>query len=87
MRYLSALLGLFFFSIVNGQYYYNDIVATQQSQQQYQLLRANKVKKMVATSFEEDHSATEGFKLEQELTIDGKNSLPVLQIFLEKVLK
>lgn len=72
MRFISALIGLFFFSIANGQYYYNDILATQQSQQQYQLLRTNKVKKMVATSFEEDHSITEGFKLEQELTIDGK---------------
>jgi YD repeat-containing protein len=72
MRFISALVGLFFFSIANGQYYYNDILATQQSQQQYQLLRTNKVKKMVATSFEEDHTATEGFKLEQELTTDGK---------------
>lgn len=72
MRFISALIGLFFFSIANGQYYYNDILATQQSQQQYQLLRTNKVKKMVATSFEEDHSVTEGFKLEQELTTDGK---------------
>lgn len=72
MRFISALVGLFFFSIANGQYYYNDILATQQSQQQYQLLRTNKVKKMVATSFEEDHTVTEGFKLEQELTTDGK---------------
>lgn len=72
MRFISVLAGLFFFTVASGQYYYNDILATQQSQQQYQLLRTNKVKKVVATSFEEDHSITEGFKLEQELTTDGK---------------
>ena len=65
-------IGLFICSFASAQYYYNDILATQQSQQQYQLYRANKVKKMQATSYEEDRTPTEGFKLEQELSIDGK---------------
>lgn len=72
MRFISVLIGLFWYSFASGQYYYNDILATQQSQQQYQLLRTAKVKKMQAISYEEDHTPTEGFKLEQELSLDGK---------------
>jgi hypothetical protein len=33
---------------------------------QYQLLRSNKVKKIVVTSYEEDRTPTEGFNLTQE---------------------
>lgn len=72
MRFISVFIGIFICSFASAQYYYNDILATQQSQQQYQLLRSNKVKKMQATSYEEDRTPTEGFKLEQELSIDGK---------------
>ena len=72
MRAISVFIGLFFCGSVMGQYYYNDILATQQSQLQYQLLRANKVKKIVATSYEDDRTPTEGFKLIQELSNDGK---------------
>jgi antitoxin component YwqK of YwqJK toxin-antitoxin module len=72
MRFISVFIGILCYSLASGQYYYNDILATQQSQQQYQLLRTNKVKKMQAISYEEDRTPTEGFKLEQELTIDGK---------------
>lgn len=72
MRFISVFIGLFFYTIADGQYYYNDILGTQQSNTQYQLLRSNKVKKVIATSFEEDHSVTAGFLLEQELSLDGK---------------
>ena len=72
MRYISAIIGFFVCSSAFGQYYYNDIIATQQSQNQYQLLRTNKVKRIVAISFEEDRTTTEGFKLTQELSNDGK---------------
>ena len=72
MRFISVLIGLFFLGIAQGQYYYNDILATQQSQAQYQLYRSTKVKKMQAISYEEDRTPTEGFKLELELSIDGK---------------
>lgn len=72
MRFISVFIGILICSFASGQYYYNDILATQQSQQQYQLLRATKVKKMQAISYEEDRTATEGFKLEQELSNDGK---------------
>jgi hypothetical protein len=72
MRFIWLLIGILLYSFASGQYYFNDILATQQSQQQYQLLRATKVKKMQAISYEEDRTPTEGFKLEQELSIDGK---------------
>ena len=72
MRYISIIISLFICGSALGQYYYNDILATQQSQLQYQLLRTNKVKRISATSFEDDRTPTEGFKLTQELSNDGK---------------
>lgn len=72
MRCISVFIGLFVCGSAFGQYYYNDIIATQQSQLQYQLLRSNKVKKISATSYEDDRTPTEGFKLTQELSADGK---------------
>ncbi len=72
MRYISVFIGLLLCGSAMGQYYYNDILATQQSQAQYQLLRTHKVKKIVAISYEEDRTPTEGFKLTQELSNDGK---------------
>ena len=72
MKVLLVLLAVLFSEAGFGQYYFNDIVATQQSNQNYQILRANKVKKIVATSFEQDNTPTEGFLLVQTLSIDGK---------------
>jgi antitoxin component YwqK of YwqJK toxin-antitoxin module len=72
MRYISVFIGLLLCGSAMGQYYYNDILATQQSQSQYQLLRTNKVKKIAAISYEDDRTPTEGFKLTQELSNDGK---------------
>lgn len=72
---MKILLILFFFIFcANGysQYYFNDIVSTQVSNEQYKLLRANKVKKIKATSYEADNSDTEGFLLEEEISMDGK---------------
>lgn len=72
MRSIYVFIGILFCGSAMGQYYYNDILATKQSQLQYQLLRANKVKKISAISYEEDRTPTEGFKLIQELSNDGK---------------
>lgn len=72
MKLLLTSLAFLFISSAWGQYYFNDLLATAQSQAQYQLLRTNKVKKITAISFEEDGSANEAFLLEQELTMDGK---------------
>jgi len=72
MKVLLALSAVLFTGVGYGQYYFNDIVATQQGNQNYQILRTNKVKKVVATSFEQDNTPTEGFLLSQTLSIDGK---------------
>lgn len=60
--------------LTNGysQYYFNDMVSTQLSNDQYKLLRTNKIRKIKATSFEADNSVTEGFALEEEISLDGK---------------
>lgn len=60
--------------ITNGysQYYFNDMVSTQLSNDQYKLLRTNKIRKIKAISYEADNSATEGFALEEEISMDGK---------------
>jgi hypothetical protein len=55
-----------------SQYYFNDIVSTSLSNDQYKLLRANKVKKITATSYEADNTPTPGFVLEEEISLDGK---------------
>ncbi|MCX6336965.1 MAG: hypothetical protein NT153_06715 [Bacteroidetes bacterium] len=77
MKILLALLAVLFSGVGYGQYYFNDIIATQQGNQNYQILRTNKVKKVVATSFEQDNTPTEGFSLEQSLSIDGKKLVTI----------
>lgn len=56
----------------SGQYYFNDIVSTQLSNEQYKQLRAQKIRKIKATSYEADNTLTEGFQLEEEISMDGK---------------
>ncbi len=70
----SLLLCSFVFSLSAGygQYYFNDLVSTQISNDQYKLLRTNKVHKIKATSYESDNSVTEGFAVEEEISLDGK---------------
>jgi hypothetical protein len=72
MRFLLILVCCFLF--VNGysQYYFNDIISTQLSNDQYKLLRTHKIKKIKAVSYEADNSLTEGFFIEEEISIDGK---------------
>lgn len=72
MRSLLTLVFVAFITCSYSQYYFNDIVSTQFSSNQYKLLRTNKVKKIKATSFEADNSVTEGFSLEEEISMDGK---------------
>lgn len=72
MRSLLVLFCCMLLSSGYSQYYFNDIVSTQTGNDQYKLLRTNKVKKIKATSFESDNSITEGFLLEEEISMDGK---------------
>jgi hypothetical protein len=72
MRLLLTLVCCFALSGVYSQYYFNDIVSTNTSNEQYKLLRAGKVKKIIANSYEGDNSLTPGFALEEEISLDGK---------------
>ena len=74
MRSLLTVISFLVFSNSYCQYYFNDIVSTQVSNDQYKLLRTHKVKKIKATSFEADNSITDGFLLEEEISMDGKRS-------------
>jgi hypothetical protein len=53
-----------------SQYYFNDIVATKQSNSQHELLKSNGIRKVKITNKESDNSVDEGFKVEQEINKD-----------------
>lgn len=72
MRSLLAFACFFIVTGSYGQYYFNDMVSTQASNDQYKLLRTNKIRKIKATSYEVDNTPTEGFSLEEEISMDGK---------------
>lgn len=72
MRFFLVLICSCFFAAGFGQYYFNDIISTQLSNEQYKLLRSQKVRKIKATSYEADNSLTEGFQLEEDISMDGK---------------
>jgi hypothetical protein len=72
MRSLLAFVCFFIFTGTYGQYYFNDMLSTQAGNDQYKLLRTNKVRKIKATSYETDNTPTEGFSLEEEISLDGK---------------
>jgi YD repeat-containing protein len=57
----------------SGQYYYNDIIGTQQANQQYKLFLANQLKKVTAISYEGNNQPSTDFFLEQ--TIDPQNQV------------
>ena len=66
------LLALFYSSSVFSQYYYNDIVAQQQSAKQYASLTGAHIKHVSAASFE-GNRPVDGFTVEQRISPDGKN--------------
>ncbi len=72
MKFLLTLVCFTFLAEGYSQYYFNDVLATQVSNDQYKLIRANKIKKVTALSYEPDNTVAEGFKLEQEISLDGK---------------
>jgi YD repeat-containing protein len=72
MKILSSLLVILFAVTADAQYYYNDIISIQQGNEQYKALRAGKIRKISATSFEADNTPTDGFLLEQDISLDGK---------------
>ena len=72
MRVLLTLVLAVLFSNSYSQYYFTDIVSIQNGNEQYRLLRSNKIRKIKATSYEADNSVTDGFLLEEEISPDGK---------------
>lgn len=59
------------FATVHAQYYYNDLLATQQSNAQQKLLLNNKVRTVTAISKEADNSTVEGFLVQQKINKDA----------------
>jgi YD repeat-containing protein len=55
----------------DAQYYYNDIVANLQSNNQYQLIKKNRIKKVTAVSYESDNELNQAFKIEQSVNTDA----------------
>lgn len=78
------LMGLLFCMMVvmdgEGQYYFNDILSNQLTHEQYKLMRTHKIRKIIATSYESDNTRTEGFMLEQDLSMDGKKMVTLTAI-------
>jgi hypothetical protein len=78
MKHFFAVIFLLFISnIVLAQYYYNDVLATQQSNAQQQLFATNKIKKVVAMSKENDNSASDGFMVEQTIAKDANEIVTI----------
>lgn len=69
---LQLIIYLFMAFNVNAQYYFNDIISIKQGNDQYRLLRAQKISAIKAISYEPDNSITDGFAVTQEISRDGK---------------
>jgi hypothetical protein len=72
MRAILTFVCLTVFTTSYSQYYFNDIVSMQTGNEHYKSLRTQKIKKIKASSFEADNSPTEGFLLEEDISMDGK---------------
>lgn len=69
MKKTFLLFVLAIFSLVTkSQYYYNDIITTQQTNKQYKLLTNNNVRSVSAQSFEADGSQVQDFELNQQIS-------------------
>lgn len=68
MRVVFLLIYSTITILASGQYYFNDILTTRQTNKQYRLLKDNNVQEVTARSFEADGSLSEGFALTQEFS-------------------
>lgn len=75
MKWLTLFILFSFSKSLKGQYYINDLVGLNQSQEKYQLMRKNKIKTIIGKSLEADGSDSPGFSLVQELQTDGKKMI------------
>jgi len=68
---LSFLLLIALTQTCSAQYYYKDLISTQQNDARWRLYRDNRVKSVKLSSFEKDGSPTEGFAGDQDVSSDG----------------
>jgi hypothetical protein len=76
----KQLLAIIFLSLpcmLKAQYYYNDIVAPQQSRQQFKNYIANSIKKVSAKSFDFNGAQVEDFVLETSVDADKGSTTTV----------
>ena len=71
MKFLCLFLLLLPAGFCFSQYYYNDIIAPQQAQAQNMLLKKNNIKKVTATSIENDNAQGSAFKIDQDILQNG----------------
>ncbi|MEO7210782.1 MAG: hypothetical protein ABIY35_07545 [Chitinophagaceae bacterium] len=67
-----ALLILLIPAFSECQFYYNDVITTKQTNDQYALLIKNKIHFVSAKSFEANETQSADFKLDQSISKDGK---------------
>ena len=72
IKIFILLIAIFLANSVFCQYYYNDVVALQQSEKQYMALVSAHIKQVSATSFEASRPV-DNFKLQQTISPDGKS--------------
>jgi hypothetical protein len=68
MKYLIVLSLLLAGNQSFTQYYYNDLLSNQYSNNQFQIIKANKIKQVQVKSFDASGQAAEGFSLVQEFS-------------------
>lgn len=69
-KIFTAGIILFISSSAFSQFYYNDIIGTQQTNQQYKSLINNQLKKVSAISYESNNQPSEDFLLEQLIDVN-----------------
>ncbi len=72
IKRLQLLTCLLLAMSANAQYYFNDIISVKQGNEQYKILRGQKIATIKAISYEPDNTITEGFSVTQEISRDGK---------------
>ncbi len=70
MKNLFFVFSLLFTVLVNGQYYYKDIVGTMETNDMMKRMSDNKVRAVSLASFDADGTITEGFFVQQSIIRD-----------------
>ena len=73
--FISALL-IFLIQPLNAQYYYKDIITTQETTHQFVILKKNNVQSVKATGYDTKGVADPHFSEVQQM-LDGKNALMI----------